>query len=248
MNLRAGSVSLMLIVASCSSGNPVAATSDVTSGVTPVATLPASLPAIFAKFAATVAITLEGETVVLRTDDIPNHGSPYFGVGDPRYLAPQDGMVVNPNRILAQSYVLRVPASPSVATPSDTPLDAIGIAVNGVVLFNQYAAGFSPLDNERQTFDVYNGHPAPRGNYHYHIEPVAITSASQAALVGVLLDGFPIYGPRDQDGTVPSDLDACNGHLGVTDDYPQGIYHYHVTTTVPYLSGCFRGSPGSATN
>ncbi|HZR81276.1 MAG TPA: YHYH protein [Candidatus Binatia bacterium] len=33
-------------------------------------------------------------------------------------------------------------------------------------------------------------------------------------------------------------LDQCNGHVG-----PNGDYHYHTTTTFPYILGCYRGAP-----
>jgi hypothetical protein len=39
-----------------------------------------------------------------------------------------------------------------------------------------------------------------------------------------------------KDATV---LDACNGHVG-----PAGDYHYHATSTFPYILGCFAGTPG----
>jgi len=33
-------------------------------------------------------------------------------------------------------------------------------------------------------------------------------------------------------------LDKCNGHVG-----PNGDYHYHTTSTFPYILGCYRGTP-----
>jgi hypothetical protein len=136
--------------------------------------------------------------------------------------------------------------SPAVAAASDTPLGPIGVAVNGVVLFNQYAAGRVPLTSEILSFDRYNGHPSPSSQYHYHIEPVWLTeSRGKASLIGVLLDGFPVYGTVDENGQAPAGLDSCNGHVGPTTDYPQGIYHYHVTSAPPYIAGCFRGAAGT---
>jgi hypothetical protein len=155
-------------------------------------------------------------------------------------------MQVNPNRIATQSLVLRVPMTPASATPSDTPMGPMGIAINGVPLFNQYAAGRSPLTNEIFSFDRYNGHPQQTGQYHYHLEPLWLTSRDgQAALIGVLLDGYAVYGPREAGGALPGGLDSCNGHTHATTDFPAGSYHYHVTTSVPYISGCFAGNPGS---
>ena len=43
-------------------------------------------------------------------------------------------------------------------------------------------------------------------------------------------------------------LDACNGHFGLTPDFPQGIYHYHTTMQngngdmgFPYFLICYHG-------
>jgi hypothetical protein len=44
---------------------------------------------------------------------------------------------------------------------------------------------------------------------------------------------------------MPSGLDTCNGHTHATADVPSGTYHYHVTATVPYISGCFAGVVGT---
>jgi hypothetical protein len=192
-----------------------------------------------------VQVSQDGQVVVLRATSVPDHPSPYFGAGNAQYEEPQPGMVVNPNRIVSQSVVLRVPVSPESATPTDTPLGPMGVAVNGVVLFNQYAAGRTPLDSEIRTFDRFNGHPQMSGMYHYHLEPLWLTAQGSSRLIGVLLDGFPVYGTRDMDGRAPADLDACNGHVGVTPDFPQGIYHYHVTTAPPYIAGCFHGRAGT---
>jgi hypothetical protein len=155
-------------------------------------------------------------------------------------------MQVNPNRIATQNLTFQISTTPAVASgTSDTPLGPIGLSVNGVVLFNQYAAMRQPLTSEIVSFDRYNGHPNQDNQYHYHFEPVSLTSASRSRLLGVLLDGFPVYGPIDGDGSTPSNLDSCNGHTGVTPDFSSGIYHYHTTTAVPYISGCFKGTAGT---
>jgi hypothetical protein len=44
------------------------------------------------------------------------------------------------------------------------------------------------------------------------------------------------------------DLDEYHGHKSVTADYPNGIYHYHITAADPYLNGNgFYGTPGTVT-
>lgn len=37
------------------------------------------------------------------------------------------------------------------------------------------------------------------------------------------------------------DLDECNGRMGVTPEFPQGIYHYYATDSYPYLQRCMKG-------
>lgn len=39
------------------------------------------------------------------------------------------------------------------------------------------------------------------------------------------------------------DLDACNGRFGVTPEFPNGIYHYYITDTYPYIQRCTSGTP-----
>jgi len=207
-----------------------------------------NLPPGFSQVAAHATVYRSGAYVVVQTLDIPDHKSPYFGVGNANYIAGPAGFVQNPNSIAAQNYVLKIPAQPTCAsTTTDTALDAIGVATNGVVFFNQYAAGFTALTSEIITFDQYNGHPAQQNNYHYHKEPVYLTASNPAALVGWALDGFPIYGPKNPDGSTPV-LDICNGQFSATPEFPGGIYHYNVTATAPYLVGCYAGTPGTKSN
>ena len=207
------------------------------------------LPAGYDKFTNGVSVRVDGSFVVVSTTDVPNHVSPYFGVGKAGYEAPTAGMMVNPNLISAQSYVFRIPAKPvAAASGADTPMDAIGVSLNGVVFFNQYAAGRTALGPEIVSFDRFNGHPAQRNNYHYHLEPYFLTGASKSALIGFMLDGFPIYGPNEISGGAAAALDSCNGHSHATTEYTAGIYHYHVVPVPPYLVGCFKGTPGTVTN
>jgi len=42
------------------------------------------------------------------------------------------------------------------------------------------------------------------------------------------------------------DLDQCNGRVGVTPEFPQGIYHYFATDTYPYFLRCVKGEVEAA--
>ena len=239
----AAALAFTAIACGSGSGTPTSATTT-TGGSTA-----SSLPAGYSQFTNGTSVTLSGSVVTVSTTDIPNHKSPYFGVGNANYVAPTAGIVVNPNKIAAQSYVFHIPATPTpAASPSDTPMDAIGVALNGVVFFNKSAACSVSLTTEIVSFDQYNGHPAQQNNYHYHFEPLYLTATSKAALIGFILDGYPIYGPQESTGAAPTGLDACNGHTHATAEYPAGIYHYHVVASPPYLVGCFHGTPGTVSN
>jgi hypothetical protein len=98
--------------------------------------------------------------------------------------------------------------------------------------------------------DTCNGHPLQSGaSYHYHASPPCVTETVDrpglhSEMIGVLLDGFPIYGPQGDGGVVVTnaELDECSGHFGPTPEFPDGIYHYHLTTEeAPYSIDCYHG-------
>lgn len=113
---------------------------------------------------------------------------------------------------------------------------AIALAVNGVPIFNAlnnrgddaYLAG---------ELDDWGGHCGRADDYHYHIAPLHLQE-----MVGIDkpiaygLDGYPIYGLTETDGSAVVGLDEYNGHFAA-----DGSYHYHATTTYPYINGGMRG-------
>jgi len=113
---------------------------------------------------------------------------------------------------------------------------AIAMAVNGVPIFN-------PLTNGgRDTFlagelDRFGGHAGNGEDYHYHIAPLHLQAQLGPSLpIGYALDGYPIYGLTEPDGSNPGKLDVLNGHRA-----PDGTYHYHASKTYPYVNGGFYG-------
>ncbi len=227
-----------------------AATTDITTVTTTTVT---TLPDIYKRIYGAKSVTLDGDYVVINTLDLPDHKSPYWSDATKyeAYNGTNTKFNLNPNRITSQNMTLRIPVNPKeAATKSGTPGGAIGITLNGVVVFNQYAAMQQPLTGEINSFDQYGGHPQQQGAYHYHVEPTYTTTKyGKSVLLGFLLDGFPIYGPLENGKTLLSaDLDKYHGHSHATADYPNGIYHYHFTDDTPYLNGDgFFGTPGTAT-
>lgn len=226
---------------------------DATTTATTGGTITA-VPEVFKKFNTAVTISIEGNYVVLKSNGIPDHKSPYFATTHAQYEAyngTNPNYAKNPNSIQTQNFVFKIPITPAKATTSAaTPMGPMGISINGVPIYNQYAAGNAPLTNEINSFDQYNGHPQNTGQYHYHVEPLFITNAKgRNALIGFLLDGYPVYGPLENGAVlISSQLDAYHGHTSATADYPNGIYHYHITADVPYINGNgFYGTPGTVT-
>jgi hypothetical protein len=78
------------------------------------------------------------------------------------------------------------------------------------------------------------------------------TSNGPSHIIGVALDGFPIYGGRDINGNViqVSQLDACNGITSATPEFPSGAYHYvlPIGVTSKYASiNCYSGTVSAST-
>ena len=125
-----------------------------------------TLPDVFKHFSSAVEVSIDGAYVVLRTSDIPDHKSVYFPTSDTMYQA-YNGSNASfskaPNTITAQQLVFRIPLHPAAASNhAATPLGPIGIAVNGVAIFNQYNGQNRPLTVEINSFDQGNVAPGSR--------------------------------------------------------------------------------------
>lgn len=214
------------------------------------------VPEIYQKIYNASDIYLEGDFVVIQVNGVPDHNSPYFDASDSRneaYTGTNPAFVLNPNRIdLNANFTYKIPLNPApAANPRPTRLGSIGVALNGVSFYNQYAGPNNlPLTNEINSFDQYNGHPQGVGEYHYHVEPTYLTqNQGNNVLLGFLLDGFPVYGPFENGARVVNSLlDEYHGHEHVTANYPEGIYHYHITDADPYINGSgYYGTAGTVT-
>ena len=215
-----------------------------------------TLPEVYKLIYGASDMYVEGNNVVIKlVNNIPDHKSPYFKgtTWESSLYEAYNGTNTKwgqaPNKIAAQTLTFKLPLNPTKTTNStQTPLGPMGISLNGVPFFNQYAAGRAALTDEINGFDQYGGHPQQQGQYHYHVEPTYLTkNKGKDALLGFLLDGFPVYGPVENGKTITSkDLDAFHGHVGVTKEYPNGIYHYHITADDPYINGSgFYGTAGT---
>jgi len=215
------------------------------------------VPAVYNKIYGASSITYDGTWVTIKCKALPDHKSAYYQTTNALYEAYSGTTFTgvtfnkNPSTIVEQNITLKIPANPAVnAAHAATPMGIIGVALNGVPFFNQYAAGGAPLSGEIVSFDQWWGHPQMAGMYHYHVEPLYLTTvkATKSALMGFLLDGFPVYGTKETDNSDPAGLDVYHGHTHATVDYPSGIYHYHFSAAAPYLNGNgFYGTAGTVT-
>ncbi len=183
-----------------------------------------------------VTISFDGGDITIETTGVPNHTSPYFEETDPLYIAPVVALAQTPGRIGERTLSVTLPAAPELAaTSSATGLGPIGISVTGVPIFNDTEGPNRPLEEViAETFDYAGAHNGPSG-YHYHVESSdvpenTVLSHDDDKLVGIMADGFLIYGRRcNALGDHPTDLDESGGHSSSTQHSSgEAFYHYHI--------------------
>lgn len=231
----------------------------------------ATLPEAYSAFGDNVTVTLSGSTVTIETNGLPDHTSPYWSnttereidgittsvsaTNHPLFVEPTvtSYATMAPGNIddFNGSYSLSVSANPTKASSTtSTGLGAIGIAVSGAVIYNDQEGPNVPLDNAVSSLDYTGAHTGPQ-SYHYHLETKA-WSNDDHNLIGVMADGFFLYGRRNsENGDYPTDLDASGGHFGPTVHNPDGEYHYHIQNDL-YLNqfyilfpGDYQGTPST---
>ncbi len=201
-----------------------------------------------------MALTVSGGAtfVQLTSKNLPDYTSNYFTSTSPCYVAFTTSYA-DPNVIAAQSVTVDVPLSPGSAG-STMSLGIVGMAIDGVVIYDNQAAPGDNIFDELGSFDECQGHPDVSSMYHYHTEPYAI-SHDDDNLIGVMSDGYFIYGRLDPSGS-PGSLDSAGGHTSATVDSATPVYHYHlnlqtgvntagVTVSGWFLTtGSYHGTPG----
>lgn len=130
----------------------------------------------------------------------------------------------------SMTYV--IPLEPQDSWLTNSARSGSGIARNGIRL-----DGPAPVDaildaHTIAPFDDCGGHVNTHVGYHYHAVTDcldgAVADGGDAVHIGTAMDGYDIFSHTLVDGTTPTDLDKCNGHVS------EGVgYHYHA------------GAPGS---
>lgn len=194
--------------------------------------LPAKAAA-FQAFAPKVKVRADGQFLYVESDGMPAHNM-MVGITAWQQQVP-----------LPQPYTgnnaWRIPLNP---VPAKTPASikgrflrgAIALAANGIPIFNpQNNRG--EISNEIGELDQWGGHCGRADDYHYHAAPLHLqTVVGKGAPIAFALDGYPLYGLTEPDGSVPARLDALNGH-----ETPALGYHYHGSLKYPYVNGGFHG-------
>lgn len=219
----------------------------------------------------TIKISYSGTNVTLKPNGIPNHKrDTYYAVPDAGVVVPTAMTAkVEKDPTKAQSYNFTIPTTPVYSSKTTaTSMGSIGVMISGAVLYNPYegdgktvamSSNFTITDSAGHTasfVDSCSGHPTPnQGAYHYHGLPSCITAKvdktnGPSHIIGVALDGFPIYGSKDANGKTVSvkSLDKCDGIFSATPEFPKGIYHYVLPGTTDATSSiqCFHGAVDSS--
>ena len=191
-----------------------------------------------AGFADRVTVTCTDEHVTLSSDTYPDH-TLMTGITATNEQIPVPG-----------TWAPSIPLLPR-GTQGRTSNDAaVGIAVNGVPIYDYTKQGdlqvdaYNPADDTvvQGELDVCNGHAGRGDDYHYHASPdcmiAVMKNAGDNAIIGWGLDGYPLYGHNNPDGSAIQDgrLDVCNGQPDDTFGY-----RYHTSAGPPYILQCLVG-------
>ena len=192
-------------------------------------------PSLFQAFAPQVKVRTDAEFLYVESISMPDHRM-MVGITawQQQVPIPQPYSGQNAWRIPLQPVVAAQPLS----AKSHFFRGAIALAANGVPIFN-------PIKNDGRTdtflageLDEFGGHCGRADDYHYHIAPTHLQEAvGPGRPIALALDGYPLYGFNEPEGTPPGRLDELNGH-----STPSLGYHYHATRAYPYLNGGFHGA------
>ena len=191
-------------------------------------------------------MTQEGDARVIAWNALPDHPTGTYPIARSDDAFQYDR---NPNSIAEHHMELALPLEPQLAASPTCAPGAVGVLLSGVVLFNALdAPGRDAVAHETQ--DACQGHPQQGSVYHYHNASSCVLAeldpgTGQSKLIGYAIDGFGIYGPRDENGETLSsaDLDECHGITSEVDwnGERRVMYHYVATMDFPYTVGCLRG-------
>lgn len=191
-----------------------------------------------------VTVTCDGTYAFVGGDTYPDHEKMNGIIGTNEQVP-----------VPAPGYESPIALAPVKAAQVKTIDAALGVAVNGVPIYDYSSQGNldpSVYDPKADTklngqLDHCNGHSGRGDDYHYHAAPTCMIEAMKnkgpAAIIGWAFDGYPIYGNTNPDGSAiaAGTLDVCNGQ----DDETFG-YRYHTSDAPPYVVQCLVGQVDDA--
>lgn len=203
-----------------------------------------------AGFADVVDVQCEGGHAIITSDTFPDHDLMNGIVGTNEQVP-----------VPAEGYAAPIPLQPVLGDTPQTRDAALGVAVNGVPIYDYTGggemsqAGLARYQAQHDTLttqqlDICGGHAGRGDDYHYHVAPVCMfeqmassgVDPNDGAIIGWAFDGFPIYGDNNPDGMPIAEgvLDVCNGQSDDTFGY-----RYHTSIGAPYTVQCLMGEVAS---
>jgi len=214
-----------------SAGGGPAALQFASMAVSAAGSAPAQAAAFMA-FAPKVGVRWDSDFVYIESNGMPAHQM-MVGITawQQQVPLPQAYQGDNAWRIPLHPVVAKQPAS----IKNRFLRGAIALAANGIPIFNpQNNRG--EVSQEIGELDQWGGHCGRADDYHYHAAPLHLQSVvGKGQPIAFALDGYPIYGLTELDGSPLGRLDGLHGHetsIG---------YHYHASTKYPYVNGGFHG-------
>jgi hypothetical protein len=131
------------------------------------------------------------------------------------------------------------------ADPSpDVPSPVVGYAFDGFPIYGPYECSDASCTSVREMRSGWDDTSHEAGTEGC----TSSAACSSGYCTAVMIDGEEttacvprtcVWSSNAYVAKASSDyLDQCNGHVG-----PSGDYHYHTTSTFPYILGCYRGTP-----
>lgn len=106
----------------------------------------------------------------------------------------------------------------------------VGFAVDGFPIYARY--GYKTAS------DATSGVKVMTSSYRMKTTASAGRPSTSIAAMGTFTQDYEYVAGL-------GDLDECNGRTGVTPEFPNGIYHYYITDSYPYIQRCVKGTASS---
>lgn len=121
---------------------------------------------------------------------------------------------------------------PEGSLPSGSHVTLVGFATDGFPIYARY--GYATA------MDASSSVRAMTSSYQVKATPNANRPSTSIYPMGTFTQDYEYVAGS-------GDLDECNGRTDVTPEFPQGIYHYYITDTYPFIQRCVKGTASATT-